>query len=132
MSASPEIDLHRPLAFYDERLKPEAERRPIHVVGRTQNGDILVESQYLQPEGKWWDAPVRYKPNGYAVGQGGRICNVPRQESGFFALDKHGTPYGRGLTILSGIWTEHSGTAFAVEIKREDGVPVAAVLHARP
>lgn len=68
----------------------------------------------------------------YATGNALRWINEPKRESGFYPLDSRGAPYGRGMTILSGVFHDYVDTKFAVEIVRTDGKPTEAKIHERP
>jgi len=82
------------------------------------------------------EAEVEITLEGRTVDPHGLGCaltfiNEPKRESAFWPLDRRGSPYGRGLTIRSFAFIEHSDAMHALEIVSVDGVPTEAHIHAR-
>jgi hypothetical protein len=132
------IDTTRPIRFTDSQ---EHDRQCLNV-GRIQMPGqperILVMSTY-DPGGRSWDEPMQFNLDGTPnIRKGGagsalRIENVPFIDSGFYPMDLRGPLSNtRGLTVLSGIWSDYPMASFALEIIRTDGTPTEAKIHARP
>lgn len=119
------IDPKKPIRFKGDV------NRPCTLVGVRSNGTILIDSVY--GNGDLWGQPEAFTPEGAAItiGCSLQIENAPTLESGFYPLDKHGSPYGRGLISLHMAKGDYPGPTHFIEIVRTNGVPDRAVIHAR-